>query len=249
MENKDALGTRMQEQYEFRSRYHLPRRTYTIIRIDGKAFHTYTKDLERPYDMQLINDMSETARFLCQNIDGAKFAYIQSDEINILLTDFTTIHTQAWFDGNLAKLTSVSASMTTAKFNQLRPGKLAYFDSRAFIIPEPVEVANYFIWRQKDATRNSISMTAQAFFSQKQCHGRSSDELQEMLWQEQGINWDHYPERFKRGSLVEKLHDPEGCHRYWCVTIPPIFTQDNWLAEHIPALPSFEVEDKEPVEC
>ena len=89
----DPLGVRMKDHYEKRVQTSLPRRTHTIIRIDGKAFHTYTRGLERPYDKRLMDDMAETARFLCQEIQGARIAYTQSDEISLLLTDFGTRQT------------------------------------------------------------------------------------------------------------------------------------------------------------
>jgi hypothetical protein len=164
---KDTLGDRMKEYYENRTKTYLPRRTYTLIRIDGKAFHTYTKGLNRPFDDQLMDDMDETAIYLCKNIQGAKLAFVQSDEISILLTDFDKLQTSAWFDGNIQKITSVSSSLATAKFNELRPNKLALFDSRVFTIPSKVEVENYFIWRQQDTVRNSISSVAQSLYSSK----------------------------------------------------------------------------------
>jgi tRNA(His) 5'-end guanylyltransferase len=113
------LSTRMKE-YEAVTKYKLLRRGYTIIRIDGKAFHTYTKGLERPFDWGLIDDMDETAAYLCKKIQGAVCAFVQSDEISILVTDFEKPETSAWFDNSLQKMCSISASMTTAKFNQLR---------------------------------------------------------------------------------------------------------------------------------
>lgn len=106
---KDLLGIRMKEQYESRYKYKLMRRCPTIIRLDGKAF-----------DKGLIEDMQQTALYLCNEIQGVKCAYVQSDEISLLLTDYDSINTQAWFDYNLQKMCSVSASLCTAKFNQLR---------------------------------------------------------------------------------------------------------------------------------
>lgn len=176
---KDELSTRMKEFYENRTRIQLPRRTYTIIRIDGKVFHTYTRGLEQPFDIGLIEDMDETAYYLCKNIQGAKFGFVQSDEISILVTDFDKIGTDAWFDGNIQKMVSISASMATSKFNWLRLNrkfnssiagvdtimkmfKLAEFDARTFTIPSKVEVENYMIWRQVDTVRNSISSVAQS---------------------------------------------------------------------------------------
>lgn len=221
---KDALGDRMKEFYEDRTRTKLPRRSYTIIRIDGKAFHTYTRGLERPFDMWLMEDMDATAAYLCKNIQGAKFAYVQSDEISVLITDFDDLGTHAWFDNNLQKMASVSASMATAEFNRLRlmrgfgnyeqtpmQGRaiisqfnMAQFDARVFQIPFAAEVENYFIWRQQDATRNSISSAAQSLYSPKELNGVKTDGMQEMLFQK-GINWNNYSPREKRGSLIRKV--------------------------------------------
>lgn len=222
MATKDSLGDRMKSYYEDRFRLQLPRRTNILIRIDGKAFHTYTKGLQRPYDMPLMEDMDETTKFLCENIQGAKMGYVQSDEISILLTDYDEIDTQGWFDYNLQKMCSISASLATAKFNQLRTArayknssivmepedltniKLATFDARVFIIPFHEEVVNYFVWRQQDATRNSISMAAQSMFSHKELHKKSTDEMQELMFTLKDVNWNDYPTRFKRGSAIIK---------------------------------------------
>ncbi len=116
----DDIMIRMKENYESRSKTFLIRRTPVIIRIDGKAFHTYTKGLNKPFDEDLIEDMQSTAIYLCQHIQGAKCAYTQSDEISILVTDFDTLTTDAWFDYNVQKMTSVSASLATGIFNYLR---------------------------------------------------------------------------------------------------------------------------------
>lgn len=215
----------MKDFYEDRTRYKLARRTNTIIRIDGKAFHTYTKGLNRPFDIGLMEDMNKTTEYLCQNIQGAKFGYVQSDEISILITDYDDITTHAWFDGNLQKMASIAASLATAKFNQLRMArscwegndvegyldaddlqnfKLAMFDARVFQIPYQAEVLNYFIWRQQDATRNSISSVAQSLYSTKELHGKKTNDMQEMIFQK-GINWNDYSAREKRGSLIRKV--------------------------------------------
>lgn len=249
MTNKDALGSRMKEQYEQRARPMLPRRTFTVVRLDGKAFHSYTRGLDRPYDQQLMDDMTATCEYLCREVAGCRIGYTQSDEISLVLTDFTTASTQAWFDGNQQKIVSISASMATAKFNELRPGKLALFDSRAFTIPDPVEVENYLIWRQQDATRNSIQMAAQALFSHRQLHGRNTGELQEMMWSEHGVNWNDYDPRFKRGTTVhpetvvgsvtytDKRTGKECStdaveRRVWTVGAAPQFTKDReWLGK------------------
>lgn len=270
---KDALGDRIKKYYEDRFRYHLPRRTYTIIRIDGKAFHTYTRGLNRPFDDGLIEDMDETTAYLCKNIQGVKFGYVQSDEISLLLTDFDDISTDAWFDGNLQKMCSVAASLATAKFNQLRMMryvkekhdsgitnitylfmenlskiKQAEFDARVFQIPSSIEVENYFIWRQQDATRNSISSVAQSMYSPKELHGKKTDEMQEMIFQK-GTNWNDFSPRKKRGGFVTKILMINGkpkqenqeifiedvVRNKWLGIDCPIFTQDReFLRSRIP---------------
>jgi tRNA(His) 5'-end guanylyltransferase len=224
---KDALGDRMKDFYENRTRYLLPRRTFSVIRVDGKAFHTYTKGLKRPFDEQLVNDMNETAKFLCENVQGTRFAYVQSDEISIVMTDFDKLTTDAWYDGNIQKIVSISASLATAKFNELRPGKLAFFDSRVFTIPYQTEAENYFIWRQQDATRNSILSVAYSLYSNKEVHGKNIDQLQEMIWQK-GINWNDFAPRYKRGRMIVKEeYEKSGAIRNrWVEVEIPVFTQD-----------------------
>ncbi len=254
---KDSLGDRMKGFYEDRTRHKLTRRTYTIIRVDGKAFHTYTKGLEKPFDDGLIEDMNETAAYLCKNIMGAKFAYVQSDEISVVITDFDDLSTEAWFDGNLQKMSSVAASLATAKFNQLRMArfarnsgiepkyreesyiaeseienfKLAMFDARVFQIPYREEVINYLIWRQQDATRNSISSVAQANFSTKELHGKNTTKMQDMLMSEKGINWNDFTPRQKRGGIIRKYTvkniDTDTIRTKWSTDDEtPIFTQN-----------------------
>jgi len=248
---KDALSERMKTYYESVTRYFLPKRTYTIIRIDGKAFHSYTVGLDKPFDDGLMNDMDETAKYLCKNIQGAKLAFVQSDEISILVTDFDNINTSPWFNGNIQKIASVSASMATAKFNQLRllrefsnavttpnfnpfdilsETKLAEFDARAFTISFKSEVINYFIWRQQDTTRNSIFSVSQEYYSHNEVDGKNSLELQDMIF-EKGVNWNDYSPRYKRGRIVlkdffTKDFFAEPGKFSWEVSEPPIFTQD-----------------------
>lgn len=220
---KDALGDRMKE-YENVTRTFLPRRSYTIIRVDGKAFHTYTEGLERPFDAGLTEDMNQTAIALCEGIQGAVMAYVQSDEISVLICDFDKKETQAWYGNNLQKMCSISAAIATDAFNRARllrairenalltkidatstvlNQKLALFDSRVFQIPQRVEVGNYFIWRQKDAVRNSISSAAQSIYSTEELKGVSSKEKQELLFQK-GVNWNDFDAGYKRGRMVLK---------------------------------------------
>ena len=260
---KDELGNRIKSNYENRAKTYLPRRSYTIIRIDGKAFSNYTKGLERPFDSGFIHDMDETAIYLCKNIQGAKFGFVQSDEISILLTDFDNLHTDAWFDGNIQKIVSIAASMATSKFNQLRwmryvnerfnqttdsvswdwfegmrKLKLAEFDARVFSVPSKSEVANTIIWRQIDSVRNSIISVAQSLYGHNELMGKNTKDMQEMIFQK-GQNWNDYPIKHKRGRFIEKemIFDENGNNikSYWVSNEPPIFTQEvDFLMDRIP---------------
>jgi tRNA(His) 5'-end guanylyltransferase len=200
------IGTRMKENYEDRYRFYLTRRTPVIIRLDGKAFHTLTKNCEKPFDLKFIASMVYTASHLLNNIQGAKVAYIQSDEISILLTDYDNLDTEAWFDYNLQKIVSVSASMATSKFREYylygNLNKEALFDARAFNIPRD-EVSNYFIWRQQDWIKNSVQMLARAHFSHKDLHGKNQQAMITML-EEKGVRWNELLEHLKNGTFLIK---------------------------------------------
>ena len=224
----------MKEQYENRTRYLLPRRTYTVIRCDGKAFHTITRDLDKPYDERLIMRMDNAALTLCREAQGACLGYVQSDEISVLLQDFADIKTDAWFDGNIQKICSVAGSIVTAHFNY--PGCwYAKFDARVFTIPDPVEVENYFIWRQQDASRNSLQMLARTLYSHNELEGKGTEAIHEMLHQK-GVNWNDLPPFQKRGRGIVYNQD-EG----WSVDQAlPVWTQERgWLRSRIPLLPTF----------
>ena len=223
----DSLGDRMKE-YENVSRIYLTKKLPVIIRIDGRAFHTFTKGFQCPFDKLLHEAMWSTAEALCSQIGGVKMAYVQSDEISLLLTNDDSAETQPWFGNNLQKLVSISASIATLAFNKYfndcviawmqdpdatdEEAKLIYayteaimkaqFDSRAFVLPA-YEVINYFIWRQQDATRNSIQLVAQSMFSHKELYKKNTSQLQEMIFQK-GVNWNDYPTYFKRGLCVIK---------------------------------------------
>lgn len=243
----------MKSQYEDRTRYLLPRRTYTIVRVDGKAFHSFCRAMERPYDRRFMSAMDDTASEMLPEIMGAEFAYVQSDEISVLLTDFAKPNTEAWFDGNVQKIASVSAAMATAYFQHamLRSAYMMdrlynsppMFDARVFTIPDHIEVENYFIWRQQDAVRNSIQMLAQHYYSPKQLHGKNCSELQGMI-HTQGDNWNNHPARFKRGGLVwydrSALPYPE-----WRMNDAPNFTGEMERVEFKKIIPLHWQEDKE----
>jgi len=220
MSDGTSLGDRMKA-YERPYRQLLPRRTYTIIRVDGRAFHSLLKHAKRPYDADVMACMDYVALSLCEEVQGARLAFVQSDEVSVLLTDFESTGTQPWFGGDLG----------------LDLPDLAQFDSRVFTVPDPVEVANSFIWRQQDATRNSILMAGQSVFSRKELQGKNTNEIQEMLWQQHGINWNDYPEGFKRGRVCIRQEDaPTG----WAVVAAPVFKAEpgTFLADVIPPMPS-----------
>lgn len=255
MSDNTSLGDRMKG-YEAVHRAVLPRRTYTLLRLDIRAAHTYLRDAVRPFDEQFMADMDAVAEAVCAEISGTVLSYTQSDEISFLITDFAAIQTQPWFGGVVAKQVSISAALATAVLNEHRPGKRALFDSRVFTIADPVEVANYFLWRQRDAVRNSISMAAQARFPHKRLHGLNGDQMQELLFAEADINWNDYPAGCKRGRVtqrrtgeraVEYVDKRSGetvnttaIRSWWETNAAPHFTTkpDDWLARAIPEMPS-----------
>ena len=232
MGDSTALGNRM-KRYEAVTKQLMPRRTYTIVRVDGKAFHTFCRDADKPFDRIIHACMVYTAQSLLSELQGAQLGYTQSDEISILLCDFARVSTEAAFDNSVQKLASVSASIATAAFGECygvyRDYRKALFDARVFTVPDPVEVGNYFVWRQKDATRNSVSMAAHSMFSPKQLHGKNFSAMQDMMWNK-GTNWNDYPDWAKRGTCV--FRDEEGIRE----EDPPVFTRHReWLDAKIPA--------------
>mgnify|MGYP001605672494 FL=1 len=184
------IGDRM-KRYEESAHHVLVRRMPVMIRVDGKAFHTYTRGLQKPFDKDFITAMSFTARTVAAKLQGFKAAYIQSDEASFCITDYDDIDTQGWFDYDLAKVVSVSASMMTLYFKRYHAAAFgagnAFFDSRAFNVPAD-DVVNCFLWRAKDWERNSIQMYAQSFFSHKQLQGKGRADMHEML-HGIGKNW------------------------------------------------------------
>ena len=240
----DDLGRRMKEYYEQIPKTKLMRRTPVIIRIDGKAFHSFTKGFKRPFDNVLIESMQETMKYLCKNIQGCVLGYHHSDEISLVLVDYHKLTSNAWFDYEVQKICSIAASMATMAFNKYFSNNVqdfgydccydpdndnfgdevafgryedwnqydkylkavdmgAMFDARCFNIPKE-EVTNYIYWRQLDATRNSIQMVGQANFSHKELHGKSCNQIQDMLMIQKGINWNDFPIYQKRGSCCVK---------------------------------------------
>lgn len=223
---RDDLGNRM-KQYEQVPKTKLIRRMPVVIRIDGKAFHTFTRGFKKPFDELLIETMQETTKYLCEHIQGCVLGYTQSDEITLILVDYKKLDSSSWYDSEVQKMCSISASMATMAFNRIFGDKvytycqeayddLAYmealnksidkgamFDSRCFNIPKE-EVTNCIYWRQLDASRNSIQMLAQANFPHKELQNKSCNNLQDMLVIQKSINWNDLPTHKKRGSCIVK---------------------------------------------
>ena len=174
------------------------------VRVDGRAFHTFTRGMKRPYDTDMSNSMIDTMKFLVEETDAC-IGYVQSDEISLVLSDMK----EPMFGGRVSKLTSVIASLATAKFNEIIhkyfPDKpLATFDCRVWNVPNRTEASNTILWREFDATKNSISMAARAFYSDKQLMNKNSSQKQDMLM-DKGINWNDYPTFFKRGTYARRV--------------------------------------------
>lgn len=255
--NSDSLGDRMKG-YEDVYNHKLIRRLPVIIRLDGRAFHTLTQNMMKPYDNRFNKCMLYTTMELVKEIQGAIFAYTQSDEISILLKDWTTHTTEAWFDNKLQKMVSVSASIATKSFISLarvqfedetytesmsgvnsikNKVKDATFDSRVFNLPY-AEVNNYFLWRQNDATRNSVNALGQSRYSHKELYGIGVKELKEKLLYEKGINWDELEQWQKMGHGVKRIKmpsklEPNVFHTEIASLVLPLFSQKPDFIESI----------------
>ena len=240
---KDNLGDRMKGNYENRAKTQLLRRTPVIIRLDGKAFHTFTRGFKKPFDDILTEAMQQTMLTLCKEIQGCVLGYTQSDEITLVLTDYAKLGTSAWFNYDIQKVCSISASIATLSFNKCFLNEIqnkdesnsglaesiyyqawlkgALFDSRCFNIPKE-EVANCILWRQQDAIRNSINSVGQANFSHKELQGLSTDQILKKLLEEKQIDWNKLPVHLQRGSCCIK-REVNGVDSWVIDTEIPIF--------------------------
>lgn len=259
--SKDSLGDRMKT-YEAVPKNYLTRRTPVIVRLDGKACHSFTRGLNKPFDDIFIQSMQQTMKYLCEHIQGCVFGYTQSDEITLVLCDYMKLDTSAWFDNQVQKIVSVSASIATFAFNKwfkllserhiglmhvystnddntLTESAIKYkdiltkridqglmFDSRCFNVPKE-DVCNCLIWRQQDATRNSIEGLAQSLFSHKELHGVNCKGLQDKMFTEKDVNWNDLPTQLKRGSCCVKNDNG----KWFIDTDIPVFTQDRNYVE------------------
>ncbi len=208
--SNDSLGDRMKFYEKMYAGKKLMPLLPAIVRLDGVCFHTFTKGLRRPYDERLSRIMIETTKYLVKETN-ARIGYTQSDEITLLLFS-DKYDSQIYFDAKVMKLVSVLAAKTSVYFNDLlkvhlpeKSSRFPVFDCRVWNVPSQVEAVNSILWREQDATRNSISMAAQALYSHNELQGKSSSEMQELIFQK-GINWNDYPSFFKRGSYIQRRH-------------------------------------------
>ena len=191
--------------YEEATRFKLGIRQPVIIRLDGVAFHTLTKEAQclKPYDADFAKAMTDTANYLIQNTP-ARMAYTQSDEISLLFIDYNKFDSQQWYGGVIQKMASVAASMASTQFNDeccyYAGGGVGHFDARVFPVPER-DIENYFIWRQKDCMRNAISGAAQAKFPHKELQNKSTKDMLEMI----GNDINNYPVSFRQGTVVDRV--------------------------------------------
>ena len=272
MDNSN-LAVRMKEFYENVPKTNLMRRTPVIIRIDGKAFHSFTKGFKRPFDEVLIKTMQETTKYLCENIQGCVLGYTQSDEISLVLIDYQKFETSAWFDYEVQKMCSVAASMATMAFNkyfeknvreysyihdkQLSTIRLtdtynraidkgAMFDARVFNIPKE-EVTNYIYWRQLDASRNSIQMVGQANFNHKELHCKTCNNIQDMLMGQKDINWNDFPTYQKRGTcVIKEKYYPKPVKGYENCEVNALDVRTHWIIDK--DIPIFKGEGRDYIE-
>lgn len=203
--NEKMRGGQVLKELEQEYRMYLPKNSYAVIRVDGKGFSKYTKNLVKPFDLGFTADMRETAKYLCENVDGAEFAYTQSDEISVVFSDLAGEETQWWYGGQVQKLVSVTAALATAKFNALRgDGALALFDARVHHLDGAEGVLDYIRWRQTDARKNSVGMLTSHYFSHKQLQSVPTGARVGMLKVEKGVLWEDLDQSLQQGSWVHR---------------------------------------------
>ncbi len=202
----DDLGNRMKH-YEGVSKTSLLRKMPVVLRVDGRAFHTFTKDAIKPFDRYLIECMVRAGESVAREMQGFILGYHQSDEFSFYIDDSRTEKSEAWFDNEIQKLVSITASLFTAHFNFLYRRQdesvpPAVFDCRAFNVPAN-DVPNLFVWRQRDWIRNSVQMLSRNYFSHKEVQNKSNLELKEMLLRG-GVDWNRLEQRLKYGTFITK---------------------------------------------
>jgi tRNA(His) guanylyltransferase len=205
----DGLGDRMKQYEAAEAGRRLMPLLPALARLDGRAFHSFVRGLERPYDKRLSDLMIDTATFLVRETN-ATVGYTQSDEISLAWVP-EGYDSQVFFDGRIQKMTSMLSALCSAYFNRHLPAhlpaeyaeRLPVFDCRVWSVPTLEEAANTFLWRELDAAKNSISMAARAYYDHATLDNKSGSEMQELLWKK-GVNWNDYPTFFKRGTYIHR---------------------------------------------
>lgn len=203
--------------------YRLSRNSYVMMMFDGRGFSSSRNGIKtrfkRPFDERFVELMNKTAETLCQEIQGAKFAYVQSDEISLFLTDIDCEGTGSFFDYRLSKMLSIGASIATSAFNRalmrMRFDKsglldlgtfdeepLYQFDAKAWELPDPKSVYLWCRFRSRDCLRNSKQQAAQTYIKHKELEKKHVDEQIRMLLEQKGIDWNDYDNGVKFGRLV-----------------------------------------------
>lgn len=253
---KDSLGNRMKAYEAVNEHYLVPKMPF-IIRVDGKAFHTFTKHFKKPFDSIMERAMKATMQSLCKDIPGCVLGYTQSDEITLVCTYSDRIVSEAWFNGRIEKIVAISAAKATKYFNKhYREAVLsvfsekndinawdvhmiyhknfdeAEFDARVFNLPE-WDCINNIIWRQQDAIRNSVEMVGHCFYSARELNRVNTDMIKMKLLTDHNIMWDAYPEYNKRGTFCYKVQREKETHgkvvtrNIWEIEKHPVFLQEN----------------------
>lgn len=204
----DAMGDRQKAYEQREAGYTLMPGLPVLVRLDGRAFHTFTRGMKRPYDERLSRAMIETTKYMVE-ATHASIGYCQSDEISLAFPN-RDLAAKMMFDARAQKLCSVLAAEATGEFRDIvratMPEKFRskpVFDARVWSVPTLDVAAEHFLWREADATRNSLTMAAHAFYSHKELHKVGYAGKHEML-HAKGINWNDYPAFFKRGTYVRR---------------------------------------------
>lgn len=257
MNKKEERGVLMAKSLEQIMRYYesiqsqcLMSSLPVIIRVDGKCFSKFTKNFQKPFDPAMAHAMIATATALAQQIPGTKIAYTQSDEVSLVL--MLTDDQEPYHSYRIEKLCSTAASIATLAFNRALGWyaseivfteetaryqqaydaaytKGALFDARAFSIPDD-DVLNYLIWRQNDCTRNSINAAARTVATPSKLTGLSTNDMQELLFQNK-INWNDYPDQFKRGTFITKQK-----RILWSEYLKDLIERNVWLPVECPPI-------------
>jgi len=255
----NTLGERMKS-YEKATNYIIAPRLPVIIRIDGKAFHTLTKRIKckKPFDNNFLNNMAESARFISSQIQGCILSYVQSDEASFVIRSDQSNETEPWFGNRIQKIISITSSGFSAVFNKNLNNEdpIAMFDCRIWYVPNMIEVANYFLWRQQDCVKNSISSASYYEIARttkkdgsnygkkttiKMLHNLNQKQRQELLFTKANINWNDYPAKFKRGVIIfnKDIKVETNCgfviRKKWVIEEAPNFNSEGkiWLSEKL----------------